>query len=97
MRRRFLVAYDIREDRRLREVHDVAEAFGYPVQYSVFICDLDRQERLSMELALREVMHLNVDSVVFVDLGESQGRGTECFEFLGYQPFELPGSGPTIV
>lgn len=97
MRRRYLVAYDIRDDGRLRRVHGVAKAFGSPLQYSVFVCDLSRQERLAMELELRDVMLLTTDSVVFVDLGEPDGRGHDCFRFLGYRPYRLPRGGPTIV
>lgn len=97
MRRRYLVAYDIRDDARLRQVHGVAKSFGSPLQYSVFVCDLSRQERLAMELELRATMLLTVDSVVFVDLGEADGRGHECFRFLGYRPYDLPRGGPMIV
>ena len=45
-RRRFLVAYDIREAKRLRTVHTAMKAFGNPLQYSVFVCDLDPSEKV---------------------------------------------------
>src|SRR5680860_573110 len=96
-RQRYLVCYDIRADDRLRAVHRVARMFGHPLQYSVFACDLNRSERVRMEQALRDVMLLSIDSVVFVDLGDAKGRGTECFRFLGYRPYRLPKGGPTIV
>ena len=47
-RRRYVVAYDIREPKRLRQVHSAMKAFGYPLQYSVFVCDLDGMERVSV-------------------------------------------------
>lgn len=97
MRRRFLLAYDIRDEHRLRLVHGVARAFGDPLQYSLFVCDLSRRERLEAEAALRDVMNLACDSVVFVDLGEASGRGAECFAFLGHRPYNPPSSGPLIV
>lgn len=97
MRRRYLFAYDIRDDRRLRAVHQIAKAYGEPLQYSVFIGDLDRGERLGLEADLRDTMNLKEDSVVFVDLGEATGRGRDCFAFLGHRPFELPRSGAMIV
>ena len=34
-RRRYLVAYDIREDRRLRNVASCMEGYGERIQYSV--------------------------------------------------------------
>lgn len=96
-RRRYLVCYDIRDDRRLRQVHQVAKSFGEPLQYSVFVCDLNRSERVSLDLAFREYVDMSADSIVFVDLGETAGRGAGAFEFLGYRPFPLPRGGPTIL
>ena len=43
-RRRYLVAYDIREDRRLRNVATCMEGYGDRIQYSVFVCDLSEEE-----------------------------------------------------
>lgn len=48
-RSRYLLAYDIRERRRLRRVHQVAKTWGYPLQYSVFVCDLTGSELLMMK------------------------------------------------
>ncbi len=47
-RRRYLVAYDIREDRRLRNVAACVEGYGERIQYSVFICDLSEEEAVTM-------------------------------------------------
>lgn len=96
-RRRYLLCYDIRAPERLRHVHQVAKAYGQPMQYSVFVCDLTRSERIHLDQALRQVMLLSIDSVMFVDLGIATERGTECFDFLGHRPYHLPRGGPTIV
>ena len=95
-RRRFLVAYDIRDDRRLRKVHKLAKGFGWPMQYSVFICDLDGVERFALEGALCECIHQGLDSVAFIDLGDPSERGRQCFSFLGPAP-KLPTTGPVII
>lgn len=97
IRRRYLVAYDIREDTRLRQVHVVCRSWGDPLQYSVFVCDLSRGEKARMMGDLLAQMNANVDSVVFVDLGESRGRGADCFEFLGLRPWDLPTGSATVV
>jgi CRISPR-associated protein Cas2 len=95
-RRRYVVAYDIRDDRRLRLVHKTMKGFGQPLQYSVFLCDLDMVEKYAMRLALGELIHHGLDSVVFIDLGDAATRGGECFEFMGpHGP--LPDYGPRIV
>jgi len=72
------------------------KAFGYPLQYSVFICDLDIGEKLALKREIGEIMHLAEDSVALIDLGDPDVRGTECFEFLG-PTRGLPRRGPQIV
>ncbi|MGQ0802339.1 MAG: CRISPR-associated endonuclease Cas2 [Actinomycetota bacterium] len=95
-RRRYLVAYDIRDDVRLRRVHKVVKGFGWPMQYSVFICDLDGIELLQLRSALGDEIHHGVDSVAFIDLGEPQERGRQCFSFMGSAP-TLPTTGPVVI
>jgi CRISPR-associated protein Cas2 len=95
-RRRYLVAYDIRDPKRLRKVHKTMLAFGWSMQYSVFLCDLDRVEFFSLETEIAKHIHHGVDSVAMVDLGDPSERGRQCFTFLGAPP-TLPSSGPIII
>jgi CRISPR-associated protein Cas2 len=94
-RTRYLLAYDIREPRRLRRVHKIAKGFGDPLQYSVFVCDLTRLELLGLKRALLAEIHERQDSVGIFDLGPALGRGVTCVELLGVRP-ELP-SGEAAV
>ena len=80
-RRRYLVAYDIREPGRLRRICKLMEAHGERLQYSVFICDLNRSELIHLRAAGEKIMNLAVDSVVIVDLGEI---GEDRFIFVGH-------------
>lgn len=92
-RRRYLIAYDIREPRRLRRVCKLMEAHGDRLQYSVFVCDLTRSELIHLRAGSEDVMNLAVDSVVIVDLGEvNEAR----FTFVGCRA-PLPERGPQIV
>lgn len=95
-RRRYLVAYDIRDPDRLRHIHGCMQGFGDRMQYSVFICDLDLRERLRMVASLRRIMNEGADSVAIVDLGDPHGQGADCFEFLG-PTWGVPSTGPTIL
>lgn len=95
-RHRYIVAYDIRNDKRLRRVHKTVKAYGWPMQYSVFICDLDRIELFELETDLAHVIHHGEDSIAIIDLGEPAERGRHCFSFMGATPV-LPTSGPTII
>lgn len=42
----YVVAYDIRDDRRRTRVANILEDFGDRAQYSVFEMELDRPERI---------------------------------------------------
>ncbi len=95
-RHRYLVAYDIRDDVRLRRVHKTVKGFGWSMQYSVFICDLDTMELIALQDALGEVIHHGVDSIAFIDVGEHGERGRDCFSFMGAAP-TLPASGAVVI
>ncbi len=95
-RNRYIVAYDIRDDRRLRRVHKTMKEYGWPMQYSVFICDLDSMELIAMRTDLGVIIHHGVDSIAVIDLGPPANRGRDCFSFMGLAP-QLPTSGPVII
>jgi CRISPR-associated protein Cas2 len=93
-RHRYLVAYDIRDDKRLRSIAVCAQAYGTRVQYSVFICDLSDTEKFAMRSDLESRMNQSEDSVMIVDLG-SAGDSTR-FLFLGHHE-KLPSSSAVII
>ena len=82
-RLRYLLAYDIRDPKRLRRVHKLAKAWGEPLQYSVFVCDLTGMELVAMRADLIELVKLDEDSVSIFDLGPPEGRGLKCIELIG--------------
>lgn len=95
-RQRYLVAYDIADPTRLRRVHGTMKAYGWSLQYSVFICDLDFMEKIKLRSDLGSIIHSGQDRVALVHLGEPARRGETCFEFMGIQP-TLPRGGPRIM
>ena len=95
-RTRYLVCYDISDPGRLRRVHKAIKAFGWPMQYSVFICDLDTIEMLVLKQEVGAIIHHGQDSVAFINLGPPANRGRECFDFMGART-ALPTSGPTVI
>jgi CRISPR-associated protein Cas2 len=95
-RLRYLLAYDIREPRRLRRVNKVAKAYGDPLQYSVFVCDLTRVELIGLKADLLAEMNTREDSVGIFDLGQPKGRGLRCVEFIGARR-QLPDSDEPAV
>ena len=93
-RQRYLVAYDIREDRRLRNIATCMEGYGERIQYSVFVCDLSDREAVLMRGDIEDRMKPSEDSVMVVSLGRA-GDSTR-FLFLGRRE-RLPGSAAVIV
>lgn len=52
----YLVAYDVRDEVRLRKVAKVMEGFGTRLQYSVFRCRLSNRAKEQMRWKLSQVM-----------------------------------------
>ena len=92
-RRRFVIAYDISDPKRLRHVCKTMEEYGDRLQYSVFICDLSRTELVHARAAVQRQMKLTEDSVVIIDLGEPH---TSKITFIG-QHRNVPTHEPRII
>ncbi len=88
LRNRFLVAYDIREPKRLQKVHKAMTGFGDALQYSVFLCDLSPEELLLVRERLKTLINQKEDSVLIADLGplDHQGKIRRGMKFLGVRP-----------
>jgi len=96
MRSLYLVSYDVCHPKRLRRVYVQMCGFGEWVQYSVFLCRLNRMEKIRLLDQIGRLIKHNEDRVMIVNLGPADGRGAECVEFLG-QKMELPGDGPVVI
>jgi CRISPR-associated protein Cas2 len=89
-RNSYVVSYDIMDPKRLQKVHRTMKGFGEPIHYSVFRCDLTAKGRVEMVVALSELIQHDLDRVMIIDLGPSDGRVTERIEFLGVHTTEPP-------
>lgn len=93
-RRRYLVAYDIRDDRRLRSIAVCMEGYGERIQYSVFVADLSDREKYLMRSDIESRMKQTEDSVMIIDLGAS--GDSSRFLFLGHHE-RLPSPAAAII
>ncbi|MFN3241750.1 MAG: CRISPR-associated endonuclease Cas2 [Planctomycetota bacterium] len=89
-RHHVLVAYDIRDDKRRNKVFETCRDFGNHVQYSVFVCELDRRELVQLREHLRGLIHQTEDQVMLVGLGLATHPVLDQIEVLG-QPYAPPG------
>lgn len=94
-RRRYLVAYDISDPDRLARMGRKILAFGYRMQYSVYLCDLDLSERVQLIRMVRETIHQKEDSVAIVDLGDVTRSPENRIEWVG-RAYPPPDFGATI-
>lgn len=87
-RRRYLVTYDISDDKRRTRVFKICFAIGDHTQYSVFVCDLSERERIQLEAQLTEFVHHLEDQILFVDLGPAELEHGRVITALGmkYEP-----------
>ena len=83
MRNRYIVTYDITEDRRREAVYKALRGFGDHLQYSVFRCDLSDRERVEMTAAVHVLIDHGSDQVLVVDLGPVDGRASGCISSIG--------------
>lgn len=86
MRHTYLVTYDICNDKRLRKVFKIMRNWGDHLQYSVFECQLNASDRLTLQSQLKDVINHAQDQVLFVNLGPSGARGDRVIEAIG-QPY----------
>jgi CRISPR-associated protein Cas2 len=83
----YLVAYDISNPKRLRNVARVCEDFGYRKQFSVFLCRLSTTDFVRLRSRLYDLVNLQEDQVLFIPLCakcvnaiDAIGRPTEAAE-----------------
>lgn len=97
MRNVYLIAYDIRDPKRWRQIYRIMCGAGDPVQYSVFRCELTDVELHRIQTALWSELNLNEDRIMVVDLGPIDGRGDTCIEYWGNPKVEPTDRSATII
>lgn len=94
--RRYLVAYDISDDRRRARVAKCLQTYGDRVQYSVFVVDVRPAGMVRLRTRLELLIDMGTDSVLLCDLGPVGSIDARRFEFLGYSAEIMP-QGPIVL
>lgn len=95
MKKTYLVAYDIANPERLRQVHRTVRAYGDRLQYSVYRCSLTEKGLVLLKAQLEEVMNLREDKTMFICLGPT-GANTVKIKTLGV-PFTQEEAGTILL
>ena len=68
---KYLIAYDIEDDKKRKKISDELEAFGYRVNYSVFECELNPTKLKRLREKLEELVDKKYDSLRFYHICEN--------------------------
>lgn len=80
---RFLIAYDVQDDRRRNRLAKLLSAHGDRVQFSVFVVDARPARLTRLRDAMSDVIVAGRDSVLICDLGEARVARETRFAYLG--------------
>ena len=69
MRNRYFVCYDVHDPQRLTRTYKKMCGYGEPIQYSVFVCDLNDKERVIMKEDLKDLLNLEEDRILMISVG----------------------------
>lgn len=84
-RRRYLVSYDIADDKRRTRLFKTLRGEGDHAQYSVFFCECDEAELARLRQTIVEIIHDDQDQVLILDLGPGADVLQRSLEVFGKQ------------
>ena len=68
---KYLITYDIENNKRRKKVSDELEAYGYRVNFSVFECELNKTKMKNLVKKLEELIYKKKDSLRFYHVCEN--------------------------
>ena len=85
--RSYLIAYDVKDDRRRSHVAKLLQSYGERMQYSVFLLRIRPAKLIAVQTVLETEIDLLSDSVVVCDLGPSS-RVNQALNFIGVRGYK---------
>ena len=85
MRNRYFVCYDVSDPQRLARTYKKMNGYGDPVQYSVFLCELNAKELIIMRSDLEEILNLGEDRVLIINVGPATEKNYKQITTIGAQ------------
>jgi CRISPR-associated protein Cas2 len=88
VRKRYLIAYDVSDDKRRTALFKTLMGNGDHVQFSVFICQLNDVELERLKSSIRRSVNFRQDQVIVLDLGPADSELASRLECIGkaYEP-----------
>lgn len=87
-RNQYFITYDVSDDKRRNGLFKTLAANGDHVQYSVFLCALNRMELAGLRATMSELINHREDQVIIIDLGRAESDSAPLLDCLGkrYNP-----------
>lgn len=92
----YLITYDIADPKRWRKIYRLMEGRGQWLQYSVFQCRLNPEQRAQIIADLTALIAEREDHVLIFDLGPAD-RAQPSVQSLGKRPYAPLQRQPVIV
>ena len=83
VRQRYLIAYDVSDDKRRTAVFKTLMGNGDHVQFSVFLCQLSDVELQRLKGKLQDCVNTRQDQVIILDLGPAESELASRLECIG--------------
>jgi CRISPR-associated protein Cas2 len=90
--RRYVVAYDISDDKRRLRLAKRLLTYGDRIQYSVFVADIKPARFTRLKAVISEIVDRNEDSVLVCDLGLVNTLDSAHFSFIGLERSVTPAT-----
>ncbi len=69
--KRYVICYDVSDDKRRRHIYELLKDHGQRMQYSIFECILNEKTFLRLRFNLRRLMNTAEDSIIIYPLCEN--------------------------
>ena len=87
MRNRYLIAYDVSDDKRRAAVFKTLMSSGDHVQFSVFVCQLNDVELARLKGTLAPAINHRQDQIIILDMGPAEAGIETRLECIGKADF----------
>lgn len=93
---RYVIAYDVQDDRRRSRVAKCLKSYGVRAQFSVYLVDLRPAELAVLFDELSGLMKPALDSIMVCKMGPPSRLESDAFDWIGVAP-ETPPQGAIII
>ncbi|MCK4257659.1 MAG: CRISPR-associated endonuclease Cas2 [Halanaerobiales bacterium] len=66
--KRYVICYDITDDKRRRRIYELLKDHGQRMQYSIFECMIDEKTFVMLKFKLRRLMDCAADSIIIYSI-----------------------------